>query len=478
MTASSPVLGGRTGRLLGLWAGFGFTRVAQGLLLGAIVALPLSAAATLTVSFTLTLSQVLAAAAVSIGALGALRGWLALPRRIAAAAATLVAAYLASALLGVDAGVPGQTARAGHRDLVYIADMVTGLAAVGLLVDARGTRFIKKAVACFAVAGVAAALYAIYQWFAQHYGWPLADLNNAVNSDGFTLGHVSQGAGLFGWERVRGTFKEPLFLGSFLVITLPFVGSLWFAGSRRLRPLVAAGIGAIAVALLLTVSTLAWGTAVVATLVVALILAIEGGHVRAAAAVAAVGAVVAIAAPIMFADPAALSGLTGRSDEALQTTSANRVDAWRSALRRWELKPVLGFGPGQSAVQLAYRPTVLAKGGQPIVYGSAQGLWAASLVDAGLIGLFGWTAVLASLLAYAIRGAFTTPRPLLLGGVAASVVAVLVGQLSADRFDIRVWLALGIMASAARYYRGEPSSDQDEQAQQASAQHPRTRMLR
>ena len=74
--------------------------------------------------------------------------------------------------------------------------------------------------------GVIVALYGIWTWFALRYGLPFSDVNNAVNSDGFTYGHRPQGPGLFGWERIRGTFTEPIGFGGFLVVPLLLCGAL------------------------------------------------------------------------------------------------------------------------------------------------------------------------------------------------------------------------------------------------------------
>ena len=451
--------------LVNAWIGSASRRAATALILAAIALLPLSAAGTFTAGFTLTVSQVLAAGAVAVGAPAALRGWLRLPRPLLLAASTLMLVYVAGALFGLDATIPGQTVRSGHRDLVYVVDTLVGLGIVGILADIADRSILRRAGVAFVIAGFLAALYAVYQWFAQHYGWPLADVNNALNSDGFSTGHVHQGSGLLGWERVRGTFKEPLYLGSFLVITLPFFAALFRGPPRPHRAALILATGVVLTALLLTVSTLAWGAGLLALLAVGCMWALSRGHVRASAAIATACAVAAVAGPVLFVGPSALSTLTGRTSSALQTTTTNRLDAWDRALERWQSRPVFGYGPGQSAVQLAYRPDTLPGNSEPTVYGSAQGLWAASLIDVGLVGFFSWIALLAALFAFAVQTAFARSDRFILAGTAAAGVAVIIGELSADRFDIRVWIALGLMLAAASH-SGRPARQQeDHQAQ-------------
>lgn len=164
-----------------IWIGSASRRAAAALILAAIALLPLSAAGTITVGFTLTVSQVLAAGAVAVGAPAALRGWLSVPRPLLLAAATLVVVYVAGALFGLDASIPGQTARSANRDLVYVADTLVGLGIMGILVDIADPSTLKRGGVAFVLAGVLAALYSVYQWLAQHYGWPLADVNKRLS---------------------------------------------------------------------------------------------------------------------------------------------------------------------------------------------------------------------------------------------------------------------------------------------------------
>ena len=435
------------------WSAPWAERAALWLLVAAAALLFLNAAATVEVGFTLQPSYGLALAAVALGAPAVVRGWRRMPPPIRLAAAVLLAVYLLALGLGVDAGLASQAGRSRFRDLVYVADLAFGLALIGLVAGlAQRPGAVRRLVWGLLASAAAAAAYGLYQWPAQHFGWPLADLNTGLNSDGFSRGHRFQGSGLLGWERIRGTFKEPLFLAGFIVVAAPLaIGEL--AGSRgRTRALLALGIAVGLAALTLTVSSLSWGLLGLGGLVVAALAAVAWGHVHRAALAGAALAGALLIAPLVFADPSALAGVTGRSQAELQSTSANRVGAWDGALDVWEARPVLGHGPGQSAVRLAYRPegAAIRPGLQaPVVLGSAQGLWAASLIDVGLVGLAAWAALIGALFALGVQAFLRAPSWRAVGIVGAAALAVLLGQLAGDRLDARIWLALGLLGAVA-----------------------------
>ena len=437
-------------RAWSVWIGDSATAISRALMLGAATLLFLSAAATLEASFTMTASYALALLAAGIGAPAALRGWLRLTPFASLAAAAIVAIYIIAAWIGTDAVVPSQAPRSSHRDLAYVLDLILGFAVVGLVVDAfRDRRSLRRLVVCLCFGGFAAAAYAIYQWPAQHFGLPFADVNNAVNSDGFTRGHRFQGVGLFGWERVRGTFKEPLFLASYLATLVPLCLGLAAQSHRGERMLWLAGSTMITLALVLTVSSLAWAALGVVLFATAAVWAVQTGRVRLAGATGCVLVILLMLGPILFVNPSIVSGLTGRSPDALRATSQNRLDAWTAATRTWSARPVLGFGPGQSAIQLAYRPSVAPDERAPIVLGSAQGLWAASLLDTGIIGLFGWMAFFAAVCAIAADAIARRPSAMLAAAASSTAIAVLLANMAGDRLDLRVWVVLALLAAAA-----------------------------
>jgi O-antigen ligase len=455
------------------WAGSAALRVSRAFTLLAAALLFLSAAGTVGRGFTITPYYASLAIAVLVGAPFVMRGWAGLPRFCQLAALTLASIYALDCLVGSHMALAGGSVRSSHRYLLYTGDLLLGLGVTGLVVGTfTELRDRRRLVVCLALGGLAAALYALYQWPAQRFGWPLADVNNTVNSDGYTLGHRFQGAGLFGWERVRGTFREPLLLASYLSVTLLMVVGLVRGAHPRARIFWMVTITVIVLAMILTVSTLAWGTLLLVSLLTLLIWAIGSGRVGRAGLLGSAVTLALFAGVILFADPSSLSDIVSRSRGQLQTTAGNRVKAWDAAITLWEQRPLLGYGPGQASVRLAYRPSVAPGKQAPIVLGSAQGLWDSALVDIGIVGLLGWILLLGSLLATIIVHVTRRSSPLALGVLAAALCAVLLGQLTGDRLDSRVWLLLGLAAAAvfggerrstSNYAGYEPNerSDQD-----------------
>ncbi len=417
----------------------------------AAASLPLSATGTIDLGFTVSPSQVLLALAVIIGAQSVLRGWLMVPRPCLVAAVGLFAIYAGGVLFGSDAQLAGAGQRAAsHRDVVYLADLTLGLSVIGLIVGIASDRAgLRRIVVWFCLGGGLAATYVAYQWVAQRYGWPLSDVNNAVNSDGYSFGHRFQGAGLFGWERVRGTFKEPLFLASYLSLVICLATGLALTSIGRARRCWIGVAGLTVLGLTLTVSSLAWGAIALAALSVFVLWAVASGRAGFAAVVGVVLSAMALVAPLAFVEPTLLAGPTGRSAESLRMTSANRRDAWRRVEEAWSQHPVFGYGPGQSAVRLAYSPDEGLDRRAPLVLGSAQGLWAASLIDTGLVGLFAWIGLFGSLLTFATKRLATRGAFLGLGLLGAAATALLLANLSGDRLEPRVWLVVGLVCAAA-----------------------------
>lgn len=446
-----------------VWTGTRARSIVLALTASAAAALVLSAAGTLDAGFTLTVSYLLLAMAVVVGAPIVVRGWLTVPPACLVAAVVLVAIYALGVAFGSDAQVPGGSSRAEHRDLVYLADLVLGLSTLGLVVGvAANPADLRRLAVWTSLGGLVAAGYAVFQWPAQEFGWAFADLNNALNSDGYTLGHRFQGEGLFGWERVRGTFKEPLFLASYLTLVLCLTLGLAVGASRTGVRVAFSAITVLSgLALALTVSLLTWGVLVLVAVGVALVVALAAGRTRLAGVLGGLLAVMVLVAPALFADPSTLAPVTGRPSAALDKSSSNRTDAWGEAFGIWERRPGFGHGPGQSAVRLAYRPDDGPSSDSPVVLGSAQGLWAASLIDLGLLGLAAWIVLIGTLFTFSVRRIVTRPSALGLACLAAAASAVLLGNLSADRLDLRVWLALGLLCAAACQRGGTQSRQRD-----------------
>lgn len=406
----------------------------------------LDSAATVEIGFTLRPPYVLLALATAIGLPWVLSGWERLPSGLRISAVALVVIYVAAAILGTEADEPPGLARTSNRELVYLADLILGLGTVGLLTGLRAAGWPLRRVVWGLVVGlVAAASYAVYQWPAQHFGWPAADINNSLNSDNFSRGHRNQGVGVFGWERIRGTFKEPLVLASYVAAVVPFLIAALAMGGRRARGVLAPALVVCAAALFLTSSSLTWGLTLLVVLALVTTWAVVAGRPWVAGMMGALFITAVLVAPVLFSHPGAVAGTTGRTPEQLQDTVASRRDAWRNVGSQWTGEPLIGHGPGQSSVLLALRPDPGTSA--PVVLGSAQGLWGAALLDAGLVGLAAWALTLGCLF---LAGAGALRRgagPLAWATVAAAAIATLVGLIVGDRLDSKVWLLLGLVAA-------------------------------
>ena len=304
----------------------------QALGLAGLFALFLNAAGTFDAGFTLTPSYLLLGLSVAVGFPGVVRGWQRCRRRArwrdASSSASTSSGSCSDRIYNCRARrtivLPRSRLPRGRRSRTR-----------GHGPPERhrgGSGGLRRAATWVCAGGLIAAAYALYQWPAQQFDWPFADVNNALNSDGYTSGHRFQGEGILGWERVRGTFKEPLFLASYLAVVLCLSAGLAVREHRLLvRRLLIVTAGASLLALGLTASSLTWGALTLVVVATGVLAAVSFGRVRLAGALGATLAAALLIAPPLFADPATLSRLTGRSGTALQVTSDNRVRAWREA---------------------------------------------------------------------------------------------------------------------------------------------------
>ena len=278
--------------------------------------------------------------------------------------------------------------------------------------------------------------------------------------------------GLFGWERVRGTFLEPHFLGAFLAALFPVsVLVAWRSAGRR-RVVWAAGVAAAAMGMLVAVSVPAYGALSVGIATAAALFPIGRGWHGPASVISAIAVVVCVAAPVIASSPRTLSAVTGRTESQLVRSSGVRSRAWSGAVRVWSGRPVLGFGPGQSSVQLARQQIAGSSDSAPVVLSSAQGLWAASLIDAGVLGFGAWALFLAGVLVIGARQLVRRPSPLLLAVFAATVSVAVSSELAGDRLETTAWVlfaALLATAASSGQARGRPQQPR-EQAGRSSNQ--------
>lgn len=455
-----------------LWDAPQLRRWSRWLILAAAGALFLERAGTIEVGYTLTISYVLIVFASMINAPAVLRGWRILPSWTSCAAAALLAAYIVALLLGHQIQVAGLGRASGSRGLVYLSDLALGLCIIGLVAGSWENRSIRPLVMALAVGGFLAGVYAIYQWLALRLGLPLGNINNAANSDGVTFG-ASQGPGLFGGERVNGTFLEPHFLAAYLAAMIPlgFVTTQWVAG--RLRWLAWGGVVMMLVALLLTISAPGWAELALALSAASLLYVVSRGWVLPAATVSMITMAIWLSAIPALASPQLIGPLVGRSGGELTFTAAFRTETWRTVLRLWAHSPVLGAGPGQSSVLLT--AAHVAPGALPTgALVSAQGVWAAALLDGGVIALGLWLMLLGGGITIGVRALWRYPTGLRWATVAAGGAAVIDVMNTGDRLFPLDWLVLALMLAAAApsYASARDRSDSHHRSYGESDQRP------
>lgn len=419
------------------------------LALSACCLLFLEAAATIDLVYTIRPSFLLLSLALALGAPTVLRGWLALPPLVRWAAAALLLIHLSSAVLGDHATLPGNGRAGPYRDMLYTSYLVMGVGVVALLLGLLGSRpgaRPRQCVIALSAGAVLAAAYGLYQWLAQRYGLPLTDLNNTRDSNGVTSGGL-QGNGLFGWERIRGTFLEPHFLGAYLAGLTPLVALLAWTELGWRRRAFMVGVVVVLAALVLTASAPAFASLGVGAVIALAVAAVARGHVRVAALAGAMLAAVIISLPVVFTAPHVLASATGRSGQELELTTRFRETAWTASIDIWSRRPAFGYGPGQSSVRLA-RELDGPRARLPL---SAQGLWAAALIDTGAIGLACWVALLGGLIVTAGGRVVRDPSALRVCAFFAATAALLSSLAAGDRLGLSAWVLLGLLAALSTF---------------------------
>jgi O-antigen ligase len=444
VSRTAPLAGTRLGVLWGLWASRPVEAAARGLALAAALVLFLDAAGTIRVVYTLRPSFLLFGLALALGLPAALRGWRSLSPWLRWAGAGLLAVHVLAVVLGDQAVLVGNGRAGGHRDLLYLADLGMGLGVIGLLTGLFSGGRSRPLLLALCGGGVLAAGYGLYQWVAQHYGLPLSDVNNTLDSNGVTAGG-DQGLGLLGWERIRGTFVEPHFLGAYLASIAPVLAALAQLARCWQRGAAVLAVGGVLAALVLTSSAPAVAALGAGFVVALAVFCVAQGRVRAAALAGAMVAVVAIGVPVVFTAPQVLASATGRSAADLQLTAQFRQTAWTSSIDVWSRRPLLGYGPGQSSIQLARE----LAGPESTVPLSSQGLWAATLVDTGALGFAFWVMLLGGLFAAAAGRAVRAASPVQILVLFAATTALVSAQMSGDRLGLSTWTLLGLLMAVS-----------------------------
>jgi hypothetical protein len=170
----------------------------KGLVAIASLLLVLSAAGTVHLVYTIRPSYALLGIACLAGVVLVAEGWRSLPASLRWSAGLLLAVHVVALIFSHPEVLPGES-RAGHlRGVLYLSDLVLGLAVVCLVCRLwRGVPAMQRLLLALVAGGTICGLYALYQWPAQRFGWPLRNLNNTIDSNGVTIGG-SQGVGIFG----------------------------------------------------------------------------------------------------------------------------------------------------------------------------------------------------------------------------------------------------------------------------------------
>jgi hypothetical protein len=422
-------------------------RLSRALVIVALALLFLQAAATVELVFTLQISYGLLLLACVVGAPHILLGWRRLPSWLQWMAVGLVVSYLLALGFGQVTTLPTQARASSYRGLAYVADLLLGLSIVGLMPGLwREAGDLKLLLWALVAGAAAAAVYGIYQWVAIRFHLPLQDINNAVNTNGVTSGGTqSQGAGPLGGQRIRSTFAEPHFLAAFLASMVPL--AVVSRPPGRWRGVGAAAVLSMGLALVLAASVPGFVVLAGAALGAMTLRWVSSGRVwlsTLGGGLLVAGAVLTVA---VLAYPSSLSSVTGRTGAQLQTTTGFRVSTWDQAIDLWSTRPVSGFGPGQGSVKLAQHEIVSGRSYE--VLGTANGIWAAALLDGGVLALSFWVLTLGGLLYVGARAILRGADTLVLGIFVAATAAVFASLVQGDRLDPQVWVLLGLLAAAS-----------------------------
>jgi O-antigen ligase len=441
--------------------------VVRALIIAAAAVLFLSAAGTIEVVYTVRPSYLLIGVALVIGAPFLWRGWLRLGD-IRWWALGLLLAYVIATIAAETVVLAGEGRGGGYREFVYLADLIVGLVAVGL-VAALWTRpaDMQALAVAFVLGAAAAAAYGLYQWPAQHYGWPFDDVNNTLDSSGVTRG-ASQGNALLGWERIRGTFVEPHFLAGYLASVLPLCVGLAYAARGIGRYFAFGSAALLAAAIVLTASIPAVLALAVGAITGFAIFVIALGHVRLARALGGFVVIAFASALLLLTSPELAAPVTGRGEAEIAKSMEFRKDAWDRAINVWAQRPLTGYGPGQSSVRLAWETAIQESTGPPRVLGSSHGLWAASLVDGGVLAFGLWAAFLAAVLFAGARLVVKAPNAFTLALFVSTCTAVAASEVSGDRLDLRVWLLIGALLAATGELAERHGNEGGEKAEAAT----------
>ena len=81
-------------------------------------------------------------------------------------------------------------------------------------------------------------------------------------------------------------------------------------------------------------------------------------------------------------------------------------------------------------------------------------MWAASLIETGVIGFSIWCVFLGAIFITGAAAVVRKPEPFLFFTFAAAVVAVAGAEVAGDRLDLRTWMLLGLLLAVSTTSRG------------------------
>lgn len=149
------------------------------------------------------------------------------------------------------------------------------------------------------------------------------------------------------------------------------------------------------------------------------------------------------------------SGPSSVFDPTEQTSNAPRLNLYRSVAAVALQHPILGVGPGQLGVAL----------GQPSARIVANDIWLQAGADGGIVLLVLEGAVIVIVVIIGLRRWLSVLQPLIVTWVTVIGVA---GMLTSIFFDLKVWVVLALIISAARLLDSEASDPQNWKGQVSS----------
>ncbi|MBI4317962.1 MAG: O-antigen ligase family protein [Chloroflexi bacterium] len=224
------------------------------------------------------------------------------------------------------------------------------------------------------------------------------------------------GIDLIHWQtldksRAIATVGRSNFLGSYLVMSVPIaVAALASCRGRWLRVALALGLAGSLCLLVLTDARSAWtGISVTAMAMLAMELRRRGryGRILPYIVLGCVALVVFIAAYLVTLQ------VVGRFDaggafglSSLTGSPAARLTIWQASLQLIAERPLLGFGPGSFSLAFhhVFPPQLVFYQGRALVTDRAHDVLLQQALDAGLLGLVAYAALMVTLVAKLVRG--------------------------------------------------------------------------